>query len=234
MLTMTDTIRYIEANIGYKFRDIEIDDNEIMDAIINHTLPVFSSYFPCQYRKFLTPCDRVPDTMNQFFIDSTDPQEPYEILGVSQIYVGDYNNLGYDTSMILGYNYASGFSNIFANLGRMAINPVVFEFIPPNRVEIRPNSYKTNFLIELKVVHPPHLRTIHPGMEEYFKRLALYDIQIYLYNIRSRFQTLNTPFGQIDLNLDILNDAFSKREELLELFRRNMGKGFNRKRVWIY
>ena len=71
-------------------------------------------------------------------------------------------------------------------------------------------------------------------MEEYFKSLALYDIQIYLYNIRSRFQTLNTPFGQIDLNLDILNDAFSKREELLELFRRNMGKGFNRKRVWIY
>ena len=43
MLTMTDTIRYIESNIGYKFRDIEIDlpvymievtdENKVMDSV---------------------------------------------------------------------------------------------------------------------------------------------------------------------------------------------------------
>lgn len=233
-MNMTTVLRYIEANLGYRFRDLEIDDNEIMDSIHNTTLPVFSSYFPCTYRRILTPGDRVPGYSNRYYLDSTDPNEQYRILGVKQIYLQDINNLGFDQNAILGSGYGVGWGTILRDSKRMPLNPVLFEYFPPNQVDIRPTAYVNTFLTEIKVVHPDHLATIHPGMEEDFKNLALYDVMNYLYNIRNRFTELNTPFGTINLNLDHLSQGMDRRNELLEKFRANMNRGAGRKKIWIY
>ena len=234
MLTMTNVLRYIEAGLGYRFRDLEIDDNEIENAIINTTLPIFSSYFPCYYRRLINAeTDLVEGTYNQYYIDSTDPNEEYELLGVSKVYVSDITNMGYDRNAILGNNYSTGFGGVLKDAFRMPVNPLVFNYIPPNIVEIRPSCYQSSFLAELKIVHPSHLRTIHPGMEEEFKLLALYDISMYLYSIRNRFSDLQTPFGSIALSLDNLQEAASNRTELLQKFNSHKIKSSQRKKIWM-
>lgn len=234
MLTMTNVLRYIEANLGYRFRDLEIDDNEIEAAIINTTIPIFSSYFPCYYRRIIkAETDLVEGTYNQYYIDSTDPNEDYYILGVSRVFVSDIANMGYDRNAILGNNYSAGFGGVLKDAFRMPVNPLVFNFIPPNIVEIRPSCYQNTFVAEIKINHPSHLRTIHPGMEEEFKLLALYDISMYLFSIRNRFSDLQTPFGSISLSIDTLQEAASNRNELLQKFNANKHKASQRKKVWM-
>lgn len=234
MMNMSSVLRYIEAKLGYRLRDIEIDDQEIIDAIKHNSLPTFSAYFPCQYRKLIKhDTDMVDGYNNRYYIDSTDPNEDYQILGVSQIYLGNIINYGYDPNLILGNSSGTGFGSILRKATQAPMNPIVFEYIPPNQVEIRPNSYRYDFIAELKIVHPDHLQTIHPGLSQHFMDLCLYDTKIYLWNMRNRFSELQTPFGTINLNLDVLQEGFDQRRDLLEMFRRYMGKGWNRKRIWV-
>lgn len=88
-------------------------------------------------------------------------------------------------------------------------------------------------LIEVKAVHPDHLRTIAPNMREQFLKLALDDVLISLYPIRHRFDSLNTPYGQIQLFMDLVDNASSDRESLLDSWRENILRQDNAKKIWI-
>jgi hypothetical protein len=88
-------------------------------------------------------------------------------------------------------------------------------------------------LIEVKAVHPDHLRTIPPNMREQFMKLALYDVLNSIYPIRHRFDNMNTPYGQIQLFIDLVDNAASEREALLSTFQENMLRASDAKRIWI-
>ena len=70
-------------------------------------------------------------------------------------------------------------------------------------------------------------------MREQFLKLALDDVLISLYPIRHRFDSLNTPYGQIQLFMDLVDNASSDRESLLDSWRENILRQDNAKKIWI-
>lgn len=102
-------------------------------------------------------------------------------------------------------------------------------------VEVFPKSYThTDWLCEMRLIHPAHLATIPTTQAEDFLKLCLYDVQIALYPIRSRFVNLNTAYGSIELFMEGLQDAKTNRETLIEKFQGRFLKSGNRKKVFVF
>lgn len=229
MLTQTKVLRRLEVKLGYKFSELEIDDNEIISIILSETLPEFSKKFPYRYRKILTDKDRDPEFENIFFLNSEDENEEIVVENVANVYVY-YNTTG---TAYINPNMNDGINSIFNSMNRPPQNTTSFRFLPPDRVEIRPASMEYgNFLVELNIQHPDHLTTIGKGLESEFMQLALYDVQGALYQLRHRFANLQTAYGNIELFIDDLQNSFDKREDLIEKWRTKQHLTSNRKKIW--
>lgn len=234
MLNQTTLIRELEMDLGYKFTDLEITHDEIMDIVKIRTLPTFSKYFPYQTRITIDRYkDQVPGYSNRYYLNTD-----YDIMNVNKLVT---NNAKMDASgsgltgvaMRPGYDY--GLSNFFerqiqADLSS-ASNPITFMWYPPNQIEIYP-SFITG-LVELNVVHDDTLHTIPLNMKEYFVQLALADVKTALYQIRNRFNNMQTSFGSLELFIDDLQTGRDERNDLIEKFKIASMKTARRKKLWI-
>ena len=70
-------------------------------------------------------------------------------------------------------------------------------------------------------------------MRDDFLKLCYYDVLISIYPLRHRFNTLTTPYGQIDLFTDQVDIAKDEREALLDKFRDNFLKASNVKKIYF-
>ena len=70
-------------------------------------------------------------------------------------------------------------------------------------------------MVEVKAVHPKHLRTISIDMRDQFTRLALDDVLISLYPLKHRFESMSTPYGSIQPFLEQVDNARGDRDELI-------------------
>ena len=234
MMNQTILIRELEMDLGYKFTDLEIEHDAILEIIKIKTLPTFSKYFPYQTRITIDrEKDLVPGYSNRYYL-KTDS----EIMNINRLVT---NNAKVDASssgltgvaMRPGFDY--GLSNFFerqiqADLAS-ASNPVTFMFYPPNQIEIYPSFI--NGLVELNVVHDETLHTIPMNMKEYFMQLALADVKMALYQIRNRFNNMQTSFGTLELFIDDLQTGRDERNELIEKFKNASIKTTRRKKLWI-
>lgn len=234
MMNQTILIRELEMDLGYKFTDLEIEHDEILEIIKIKTLPTFSKYFPYQTRITIDrEKDLVPGYSNRYYL-KTDS----EIMNINRLVT---NNAKVDASssgltgvaMRPGFDY--GLSNFFerqtqADLAS-ASNPVTFMFYPPNQIEIYPSFI--NGLVELNVVYDETLHTIPMNMKEYFMQLALADVKMALYQIRNRFNNMQTSFGTLELFIDDLQTGRDERNELIEKFKNASIKTARRKKLWI-
>lgn len=234
MLNATMIIRRIEKKLGFKFMDLEITHEEIIEDIQDEPLRVFSKYYPYQETVVIDPNNHVDGFLNRFYLNTEN-----EPIGINRMIGGS----------LLGANYVTGLLHPVAadmllgdpisrqlNIDLMSFtsNPITFEYIEPGIIEIKPmyNNVKS-YVIVVNVVHPKHFGTIPVGLEKEFIQYALYDIQSTLYAQRMRFSNIQTPFGSMELYLDQFSNAEDKKEELEEKFRRYSGKSGKRKKVII-
>lgn len=230
-MNSTEVLRYIETELGFKFTDLELDEEEILKVVKNQSLYTFSRFYPYTVRHLIDiNKDKVEGIDSRYYI-KTD----WEIQSVKQVFL---SNMVYDGIQIGGiynvnYDYLDNqFVNDFIS---MASCPVTFMYHDEDKtLEIFPAKYtKGTILTEIYVVHSEDFSTIDIKMRDEFLKLALYDVQKALYLIRKRFANLNTPYGNIELFIDDLQDATSKRDELLERWRHNFYKSPKRKKIFI-
>jgi len=235
MLNSSLVIQYLESSLGYKFIDLEITHEEILDNIRKFTLVTFSKYFPYQERTRLDVVkDKVEGYENIFYLTAEN-----EIINVNRIVGSSILGANAMTDMLhptaASLLYGDPISRqMDLDIISSVKNPITFIFYPPNKVEISPCANNIgNYLVILNVVHPDHFGTIPINLQDQFLQLCLYDTQSVLYNMRSRFPTLQTSFGNIELFLDRLSDAENNKKELLEEFRKSSLKYSKRKKIII-
>lgn|GEM_PF-2390562 len=233
MLSPTKVLRNVEKKLGFKFNELELDAEEMMDNIRDETLPVFSKYFPFQEKIKLTREDGIEGERGLYYIKSE-----FEIINVNRI----ISNGGYNTAIDNGRliprissNYEDPIgSQLMADIQSMVQNPITHRFIYPNKVEIMPSGTDVNSLtIILNCVHPEHFGTIPVNLQDQFLKLALLDTQEALYQIRHRFANLRTTYGDIELFIDDLQNASDKKEELIETFKSSVIKNPHRKKIFV-
>lgn len=224
MLTQTRVLEYIKDNLGFDFMVLELTDEKIINYFKTYTLREFSRYFPDVNKVYMNPLlesNIVPGRGNEYYIE--DP-EGLEILNVKNMYgdMSDYLINGFPPlgpftqgelrSWALDTEVA-GMLKTFSNYDR------TIEFIHPNIVRISPVPLNVrNITFEYERVHPEDLRKIPNEFQLLFCQLALADIMILIGRIRQRYGggNLRTPFGEIPLGAEILEEGKEMKRDLID------------------
>lgn len=231
MLNSTKILRYIEKNLGYRFTELEISPDEIMEDIRMFALKTYSKYFPYIVSLNVNTADKVDDKYNKIYLDT----KGLEIMSINRIITGNMEYV--DPTIITRPSYQPDmFSTISSmDMYSMVRNPITFRFYPPNVVELYPAVIGlANACAYVNCVHPEHFGTIPANMEEQFLKLALLEVKKSLYQMRHRFENLQTAMGDIQMFIDDLQEAEAKEEELLEYWFKMAPRQANRKRLYIY
>lgn len=235
MLSDTEVIRYIEKKLGFKFKELELDSEEILENIRTDSLVTFSKYFPLQERLIINlESDLVPEYNNMYYL-----RTDHEIVNVNRIVPSSLfganaiTDLMHPTAAAMMYGDPIS-RQLDMDLMSSTKNPITFIFYPPNKVEITPvSSVIQNYIIICNVVHDNSFGTIPVNMQEHFLKLALYDTQDVLYHIRNRFTSIQTTFGNIEFFLSELEGANDNKKELLEEFKKSSILSPRRKKIII-
>ena len=224
MLNESRVLHYIKDNLGFPFQFIEFSDEQIIEYIQTYTLREFSQYFPdcvtIGYNPSFAP-NKVAGKSNEFYIND---EQGREILGIKDIYfpVGDFllhghpplgpMSMGELTNWVLSVE-VSMWVKQFSSFDH------TFEFKHPNVVRISPSPTNTdNIAIEYERIHSPEFETIQMDISHWFLELCLADIMIRIGRIRRRYSggNLRTPFGDIPIEGEILDEGKEKKREILE------------------
>lgn len=236
MLNQSILIQNLEMDLGYKFTDLEIDHDEILRIVKLRTLPEFSKYVPYQERVIVdATTDKVPNFNNRYYIKSEN--EILNVNNVSGINVSAAGSANWDLPVnTRTFNFSSqGLSiidsQIAADIGSFS-NPTTWMYYHPGMIEISP-GIPHKMLVVCNVIHPDHLLTIPTNMQSVFTLLASLDVRMALYQMRNRFNNMQTTFGTLDLFVDDLSSAKDERNELVERLKLNSVKMARRRKIWI-
>ncbi len=241
MLSETEVIRYAERRLGYKFMDLEITPNEMVEVVQMETLPEFSKYFPYVQQNYISDKDKVPGYDNRWRIHSPDGEEIINInrvIGldtINHLSLAGSDGVVYGTPRVGGNSMGNPIDNqLMTDLYSLQRNPTIFHFYPPNILEITPNySSMNNFQVLMNTVHANDFSTIPINLRKQFLQLALVDIADTILPLRQRFQNIQTTFGSIELFVDTLQEISQSRQDITEQFRQSVTKNPNRKKVWF-
>ena len=218
-------IDFVKGELGAPVVNIELTDDDIMNIIKKHVLPLYSRYDPLFMYYLLfetTNCiQQNPTKIYQI------KNFPYAILRIDQIIakpnIMDWNQstsvslYTNDITNLLGANYM-----LQSKLEVLAQD--TFRFLPPDKIELLKSNNSIwiydDFIAKLGCIHD-NPSTVNPDLYEYLKQLSLAEIMIRLGRIRSKFQSFQTPAGQIDLDAQELKQEgqMLKKEILQDLDR---------------
>ena len=241
MLNESRVVKYVKANLGFPFQQIEMDDDDIIDYIKEFTLREYSRYMPEVRRLGLDVGNslfKVPNRENEFYITET---EGREIISVKSLVVSknSYFFFGHPPygSGLAGYGDSPGMVTGLRDWALQVENSMMLrkfswlnythEFIHPNIIRISPNpsdSGENYVTIEYERVQSEGFSGIPNEFQSLFMELALADIMILIGRIRKKYGdgTLRTPFGEIPLGSEVGDEGKEKKLALIEKLETNL------------
>ena len=207
----------------------DFHDKDLLAVLEAETLPTLSVYLPwlCDVEVDIV-ADQLPGRQGVYQLR----RAPGEIIGVSRIMegVGAFGAFPYDP-LLFGDVLDR---QLVADRQSMSVVEITWKFTPPNVVEIFPKGLTyQNLHFETRLVHPTHLKTVPFGARETLRDLYLADLATDVLTARQYFQTLQTVFGELQLNLERLQQHADKRPDVIETLARMQHKSAGARRLWI-
>jgi hypothetical protein len=208
-------LSYIRANLGTKLQNIEIDDQEFILYFKDHTMAEFSLIEPNKSWVMLTPLNIIHrgGILYEFQVP-----EDIEVIDVHDVYYGSmiatlagFGSFFFDPTDVV-------MSNTLNDMLEFLRTVKTFQFIKPNKIlfsEMLPDGHA---IAELNIEHT-NPNTIPSDLyRNLFLKMCLHDaIQMVLAN-RIKYSNLSSPFGEINLNIDYLNNKLETlKAEITEI-----------------
>ena len=202
-------LEFIKIKLGFPYNIIEVDDDFILDSCITgqNILKQFSTFFPLEEIVTITRSNIIEGYNNRYHL----PIEE-EIINVKKVLPTDFDNLG----VIDFQSYNPIMNAIDGLLNDVQKIPTTFKYIHLNSIEIYGSYFPSSFKIVCNCIHKRDLSTIPIGLQSKFITLALADLSSKLLAIRTKYNSINTPFGEINLSLDLLNTYIEDGKNLIE------------------
>jgi hypothetical protein len=227
-LTQTQVLRYLNRTLGTLLQEMELTEEEMMRVVFQESLATYSKFYPYKYRLTVNQAGFVPGSLNTYEIPNTDN---LEIIGIHKVFISNMAQFG-STMVPLSYNPFE--SQIFNDYVSMTVTPVTWQYLPPNQVTVFPKiiNYQSAIL-EVKAIHPKHLKTIPMNMRDEFLKLCMLDVLVSLYPLRHRFESFTTPYGTMQPFMEMVDRSTDERKELLERWNTLYLKDATAKRIFI-
>lgn len=242
MQNWNNILDYVKLNLGAKLNFLEMSDDEIIRNIKTQIIPEFSQFSP---HKKETIIDGYRDIIrdlkpgeNRFTYKIPSEDDEY-IIDVLELYYGETYHSDYDDPYY-GTKYSqsrsnpvphghsgSGFFGMIDTVIGNRVNDMQKYLRTRNTWEFRPpNLILTDLGIESATIvyNVPHktLKTINPDVyHSAFKPYCLGNVQLWISNLRQKYGELTTPFGNIKLNWEKLEqDAKENIEKAKDILNR--------------
>ena len=225
MLNEHLVLDYIKGELGFPFQPLEFKDNDILTHIQKFTVPTFSHYAPQKRKVFLNFKNKklkVSGRANEYYIE--DPQG-IEILNVIDVYFSqsDYIIHGHPP---IGPMSQQGLRSWALSTETSMMNKMfsswdyTHEFDHPNILTIFPVPTPTfnGCTVEYERMQPKDFSGVPNDLQDLFYRLALADTMLRIGRVRKRYGDgqLRTPFGEIPLSSEVLEEGKELRREVIE------------------
>lgn len=230
MLSQAEVLRYVKDNLAFPYQRVEWEDDKILEFVDDNTRKEFSYYHP-QDNQFIAlntelSTNAVPGSTNRFYITEPCGLEIYNVVDMyldgSDYYIHGHPPLGAMTHGEL-QDWALAV-NLAMDTKQFSSFDYTFEFTHPNIIRISPiNSGNIGTVIlEYERCQPTDLSGIRNDLHMWFKKMALADVMIAIGRIRKRYGggNLRTPFGEIPLDSDILEEGKEIKRDVLEQLER--------------
>lgn len=214
--TWNDVLEYIKIHLGVPVNILEISDEDIIRLLKNQVLPIFSQFSP---RKKFGKIDNTNRHVGSF---KAQPQWEYKIPLDADEYIIDIRDVyaGREPAILdtFGGSVLSSLdvidvvmANSFTDAIRSMTTRQSWEFLPPN-ILLFDKPFRIG-IIEYYTVHTS-LTTIEPDKYHlYFKKLCLANIKLWVSSMRSKFDQLNTPAAQLQLNWERLETQGNQEKD---------------------
>lgn len=209
MLTDNTVLEYIKINLGYPFTEIEILDKDIIYRLKEYLLKRYFSIYVPIYKYFLVNRNNIElqtNIPNRFKIidpDNAGILTVFDIISDNEI----IKSLGIMGSQGVAYSDLPNWYSMMYSKGTQMLTTnwyQTFEFIHPYYIEVRPRAtLPLQFLVCYEAQHIC-FETIPAYREPLFLDLALAFIKMNIAEIRSKYQSIETQFGEIRLNWDTI------------------------------
>lgn len=235
---MTSLINKIERRLGLiplvPHLPAQFNKETWADIILEDTMVTFSRYFPNKIRFVLddNTCNKTIEDGKIVYYIKEEMLGKAKLLGAIDIDWQDTSGDNLSIGQTAGYGYYVpnhggledtlnsfiGYQNA-ADVASLYNNNIFVDFIYPNKIII---SKAGNLNINLKsvvvnlLVEHNTLATISPTKMETFEALATADVANFLYMNLRYYDNLETVYLNIDLKLNELEQAASKRENIID------------------
>jgi hypothetical protein len=218
-------LRHVKAKFGGFVNSLELSDEEMTDILLTSTLEKISITHPKEVTVMVKRIEEaVPfqPEIGRFYINTEET-----IINIAQFLTP--NNMAFSYGATNIDPFASAM-----DIGGDMENAYIPRFEAPNTLVISPNPPIgwLQFLVRLNVVHSD-FNTVKPGLLLSVQKVAAGDITEYILGERANFNEINSEFGSINLQLDKLEDAITKRDEVLQDLSDKIVLQSNRRKVWF-
>lgn len=197
-----NVLSYIKINLGVPINLLEIADDELITNLREHVLSSFSQYVPHKAFTFITGANQInggagspsymynlPVPEGTYIVDIYEAM-PIKEVSVVDMYGGAIINAQAAMDLVI--------SNAYIDAVRSLQTRQTWEFIPPRTMIFDKEIYSC-----VVIYNTPHvaLDTIRPDLyHRVFKPMCLGNTKLWIAAMRSKFEGLATPFGQLNLN----------------------------------
>ncbi len=197
---------YIKINLGVPINLLEIADDELIQNLRDHVLSLFSQFAPHKAYAFLTSANqitgglgspqymyKIPVPDGTYIIDVLEAMPTKEV-SIVDMYGGALINAQAAMDLVI--------SNSYIDAVRSLQTRHTWEFVPPDILVF--DKETTSCVVIYNIPHVT-LDTVRPDLyHRAFKPMCLGHTKLWVASMRSKYENLATPFGQINLNYDKL------------------------------
>jgi len=215
-MKMTSAIRKVKGAFGGYLTALELDDAEIEEIIREETIPQVSIYYP---RKVTVPVS----TKDSLMADTPESSD-YMIKTQEKIV---------NIAKLITPNNGGSFVNANAGLGRTTGGRFTFTYNPPYEITIMPQPPTSWEYFVLQVnCEQKNLDGFPAGMRRYLLKVILGDVAEAILAERTLFSQIASEIGNIELELQKLEEAISEREETLDFLQDHFNLQGNRTKIY--
>lgn len=210
----------VKGDLGFPYNIIEFTDDKIVEEVIcsYSTRLTFSKRFPYEERIYVSEKDNEnKDNMysNRYTINSKNI-----ILNITKLYPIYFSSLVQLLPTQTGGDPLNdAIDGLLYDINKYEMN---FNFIHPNIIEVYGGGYG-QFLLVAETIHSADLSTIPVNKQDIYITLVKGVLSEKLKTIRSKYGSLTTPFGELSLNIDLLDAAIQKKDDLFDKIDNNAG-----------
>jgi len=205
-------LSYIKLKLGVPTNMLELTDDDIIKYIKENTIPELSQYL-YETQLFLLTCHNLDTTSNPLYGANyyTIPAPPdVEIIDVYKVYLSNNTiSIGLLTTGFLTIDPRDiAMQNELMTM-MTSLQPVqTYKYIRPNKILFE-QPLTGDCIVEARIVLQNIAQIPSDFYHDIFKEKCLADVISLVVSQRSKYESLSTPFGQLNLNWQYL-DQYGK------------------------